>query len=89
MKISEVENMYGLRNLRQSLDNYFGKGKLLLDCWNRVRMQMRSVLQPGTVLEPAVVLASPPSKEYRRGRCNFVLVKGAAKLGFAGINGTV
>ncbi len=87
MKISEVAQMYRLPKLQRLVRGFFGKRKLLLDCWNRVRLQMRSVSQSGTVLPPAVVMAAPPSKQYRRGFCNFVMVKDAATYGIAGIKG--
>ncbi len=60
MKISEVAQMYRLPKLQRLVRGFFGKRKLLLDCWNRVRLQMRSVSQSGTVLPPAVVMAAPP-----------------------------
>lgn len=87
MNIREVEEMYHLPRLRQLLHGLFGKDKFLLDCWPRVRLQMRSVCEPDVVLPPVVVMAEPPSTDHIRGLCNFVLVKGASTYNIAGIKG--
>lgn len=86
-KVVEVEKLYHLPKLGDLLRGFFSKRKYVIDCWQSVRLQMRSVLRPGTVLRPAVVMAALPSKEYPRGDCNFVMIRDAARYNIHGIKG--
>lgn len=87
MKASEVANLYKLPNYRRLFREFFDQGGLLVDCWDCVRLQMRSVLEPGTVLEPKVVMAARPSPAYPGGFCNFVLVQNKGRSGLKCIKG--
>ncbi len=49
-----------------------------IDCWDRVRLQLRSQDNSNVVLQPITVMAAPPSDDLPFGLYNFVLVKDAS-----------
>lgn len=58
-----------------------------LDCWDRVRIQLRSQDNSNVVLEPLTVMACPPNKDVPFGLYNFVLVKDLANANAETIRG--
>ncbi len=80
--VGEVARIYRLPKLRDAILDYYeqqlegGVTINLLDCWDRVRLQLRSPPNCSTGIMPLVpVLASAPTQELPHGLCNFVLVK--------------
>lgn len=82
-KVAAISIVYELPNLRTLLDRFWDRERRvrtrrpikLIDCWDRVRLQLRSVDKEGCVLQPVTVMACPPSDELPFGLYNFVLVK--------------
>ncbi len=59
-----------------------------IDCWDRVRLQLRSQDNSNVVLQPITVMAAPPSDDLPFGLYNFVLVKDASNSKSQSIHGT-
>ncbi len=104
MKVSEVSEIYKLPELRHALQlqcqaslvpsGLSGKYKLpfqWLDCWDRVRLQLRRLDSDddATLLSPVTVMAAPPSADAPLGQCNFVLVKRPIESDILGIQGGI
>ncbi len=58
-----------------------------IDCWDRVRLQLRSLDNDNIVLQPTTVMAMPPSDDLPFGLYNFVLVKDAGNSNHQSIHG--
>ncbi len=80
-RINQIARIYHLPKLRDAITDFYeqlavGVTVHLLDCWDRVRLQLRSSPDCSNVVMPLVpVLASAPTSELPYGLCNFVLVK--------------
>lgn len=84
-KTASISVIYGLPKLSALLSVYQTRYGItnttvnprsqLIDCWDRVRLQLRSVETHGCVMKPTTVMACPPSDELPFGLYNFVLVK--------------
>ncbi len=85
--VNQIAQEYRLPKLREVVAEYFerrNEGGLrikLLDCWDRVRLQIRTCDASGPRLtQPIPVMAMAPSLESPSGLCNFVLVKALPDL---------
>ncbi len=73
--------MYRLPKLFNAILDYYeqqlegGVAIDLMDCWDRVRLQLRSPSDSMGVMPLVPVLASAPTQKLPSGLCNFVLVK--------------
>lgn len=80
--ISHIARRYCLPKLCDALTGHFerqqegGVNIQLIDCWDRLRLQLRLDDDDGTRVRPPVpVLALPPSDDLPYGLCNFVMVR--------------
>lgn len=101
MLIDDAATMFHLPKLRAVLLDYFGVSPgaryrsnappLLftkLDCWDKMRVQMRSVCTQDPVRPAQTINAIPPvSSAFPSGLCNFVLVKDSSDSRIIGIRG--
>ncbi len=81
-KVAQISRAYRLPKLCDAILDFYEQqleGGLtihLLDCWDRVRLQLRSPPERSNSVMPLVpVLASAPTQKLPYGLCNFVLVK--------------
>ncbi len=93
-RIDQIARIYHLPKLRDAVTDFYeqqlagGTTIHLLDCWDRVRLQLRSSPDFSNVIMPLVpVLASAPTSELPHGLCNFVLVKPIPGLEVAYLQG--
>lgn len=83
-KILYISQLYSIPNLDSDLIAFFNAGDeesgrahlpfSLLDCWDRVRLQLRCEYDDNIMMPMQTVMASPPSSTLPSGLCNFVLV---------------
>lgn len=59
----------------------------LLDCWDRVRLQLHSFGDKNVLLSPRTLMAAPPCTIYPRGNCNAAFIKRSNDMPFPGIKG--
>lgn len=95
-KISQIARLYQLPLLQQAIEDYMerqsegGVPLELIDCWDRIRLQLRSkdVAGRDRPLNPPIpVMAVVPNKDLPFGFCNFVLVQNNPALNLACFRG--
>ncbi len=81
-RVAQIARIYHLPKLCDAILDFYEQqleGGLLihlLDCWDRVRLQLRSPPEYSSGVMPLVpVLASAPTQKSPYGLCNFVLVR--------------
>ncbi len=95
--VGRIMRIYRLPKLRDAIVDYYeqqydleeGIRIKFLDCWDRVRLQLRSSLHHSIgVMPPVPVMASARTPKLPLGLCNFVLVKEIPGLGVVCLQGT-
>lgn len=93
-KIRAISRVYELPKLKTLIENFESTRDSglkramrydMIDCWDRVRLQLRPIDNAGLPLQPVTVMAAPPSKELPFGLYNFVLVKNTTGSSFGSI----
>ncbi len=89
--IADVSRIYRLPGLLDAILSFYGCQEVfrlpfnVLDCWDRVRMQLRMFQDHNVAAPPSTVTAIPPSDKLLFGLCNFVLVRDRQDCWFRGI----
>ncbi len=98
VSIATVSRTYNLPNLLSSIKAFYNpqlsvRDTLLsdlpfhlIDCWDRVRLQVRSVYDDSVSEPPETVMASPPSSSHEFGNCNCVLIDSTAFQSFPSVH---
>lgn len=92
-KVRQIARKYKLPKLRDTIEEYLEReldgGEIrLIDCWDRVRLQLRSSVGSNDLSTPVPVMAVSPSDDSPYGLCNFVLVKNIPELNYVSFGGT-
>lgn len=91
--IDDVSDIYQLPSLLNAILSFYGSGERhqlpfgVLDCWNKIRMQLHTHQDTNVLAELYTVAALPPNGTQLHGFCNFVLVKDPPKHPYRGIQG--
>lgn len=89
--IDVVSEMYNLPRLLDSILSFYGSYLprhlpfSVLDCWNKVYIQLHTYQDASIVAPPYTVAAFPPTDTLPFGFCNFVLVKDPPDAPYRGI----
>ncbi|KLO07926.1 hypothetical protein SCHPADRAFT_944890 [Schizopora paradoxa] len=91
--LDNVSELYQLPSLLDSILLYYGCREQIqlpfavVDCWSKVRLQLRTTQNERVVASPHTVAALPPTDALPYGFCNFVLIKDPPNVPYRGIQG--